>query len=301
MPVPLPSCPPGVDPSVLVGEIHAWATSEPLRALVAAFGGRIPEDDTAAVLAWLDAFSAAHWDFRAGRERDEVPTPMLADGVGALVAASAAALRLTDTTAPPHRSYEHLLILGGLGRACLQRTEHAARLVRSGEVTAGEVTALASFRPLTDTERALPGLAGLGHEIDAVEAGVRAAFGFAGPPGGSVSVRTFPGVRVLAAPSGDPRRRRANTADTYEFWAGLVHLRPGDRILVVTSPVYVPFQHCDAIRLVGLPYRCGVDTVGFAPTRASVPQPPEAARPDRYLQEVRSTILAMRRLVDVAG
>jgi hypothetical protein len=312
-PVPLPACDPEFRPDGVAGGLHDWAASEPMRALVAAFGGALPELTTGPLLAWLAGFSGEHWDFRrpGGVERDQVRAPVFTPETRELIFAAAAALRLTEAAGPPRSSYDQVLVPGGLGRSCLQRTGYAAELLRSGAVTAPELTALSSFRPLTAAERELPQLAGLRHEVDAMDAGVRSGFGLTGTPGrtgstGAVShrsweVRTYgprgpARVHVLAAPSSEPGVRRANTPDTYEFWAGRVRLRATDRILVVTSPIYVPFQHCDAIRMLALRHGCGVDTVGCDPARSSVPPAPGASDPDRYLQEIRSGILSMQRL-----
>ncbi|MER7009140.1 hypothetical protein ABT297_39695 [Dactylosporangium sp. NPDC000555] len=253
-----------------------------MRELVAAFGGDLPEADTGTLLGWLDEFSDDHWNFRGrlgGAERDRVRVD-LPERLAAAALVAARELGLAGTGDPPHREYAHLLVLGGLARACLQRTEHAARLAAALRV--GAVAALGSRRPLGAEERALPGLDGCETEADALAAGARAAFG------------DRP-VDVLTAPSGRGAPR-PNTADTYAFWAGRTRPQPDERILVVTSPIYVPFQHCDAIRVLGLRYRCGIDTVGFDPRLASTPQPPGAAGADRYLQEIRSAIRAARAL-----
>jgi hypothetical protein len=61
-------------------------------------------------------------------------------------------------------------------------------------------------------------------------------------------------------------------------------------VLVVTTDLFVPFQHCDAVRLLGLPYGCAVETVGFD-TSTTV-------RTFELLQEVRSAIRSMRALAD---
>ena len=310
-PVPLPACEPAHARAV-TGANARWVRAEPMRALVAAYGGALPDGGVDEVLAWLAAFSAEHWDFRrhGNVERDQVVAPDFTAERAELIRAAAAALHLADTAEPPHAAYDHLLVLGGLGRSCLQRTEYAAHLVRR-VVAVPEVTALGSFRPLNAAETALPPLAGAAHEVDAMDAGVRAAFGFGGPvrregsagdvTHGSWAVRTYradglPEVHVLAAPSSAPARRRANTADTYAFWARRVDLRATDRVLVVTSPIYVPFQHCDAIRMLALRHGCGIDTVGFDPALVTVPPAPSAAGPDRYLQEIRSAVLSMRAL-----
>jgi hypothetical protein len=280
-PVELPVCEPGFR---LDDRRHQWAASEAMRALVTAYGSSLPEVGTDDLLAWLDAFSGEHWDFRrAGRvERDQVRAPIFDAGLTALIGAAATALGMVEPAPPPRREYDHLVILGGLGRACLQRTQYAAELVRSGAVTVSEVAALGSFRPLDEAEKQLPGLAGAGYEVDAMKAGARIA--------------GLPDIHVLAAPSSEPGKRRANTADTYEFWAGRVRLRACDRVLVVTSPIYVPFQHCDAIRMIGLRHGCGIDPIGFDPDKVTVPLAPGATGPDRYLQEIRSGILSMKRL-----
>jgi hypothetical protein len=261
-----------------------------MRDLVAAFGGAFPGGTPGALLAFLDDFSDTHWNFRGrlgGAERDRVRVELAGPRADAALAA-AAGLGLTDSIEPPHDAYDHLLILGGLAPACLQRTEHAARLAATRRI--GAVAALGSLRPLGPQERAVPGAGDCVPEADALAAGVRAAFG----PGSSVP--------VLAAPPRNPGAARADTADTYEHWAALARPRPADRILIVTSPIYVPFQHCDAIRILALRYRCGIDTVGFDPARASTPQPAGAAGPDRCLQEIRSAIRAARALhTAVAG
>lgn len=306
-PVPLPTG----DPDLIPGQVHDWITAAPMRELVAAFGGDLPATGTEKLLRRLDDFSAAHWDFRrAGNvERDQVRPPAFDPETTATVRAAATALGLSTARPPARNGYDHVLVLGGLGRACLQRVAHTAALFRAGLV-APDVAALGSFRLLSAAERAEPGLADAAHEVDAMEVAVRAGFGFTGEPEidcadgplghDSWADRTFagpPAVHVLAAPSSEPERRRAHTPDTYEFWARRVTVRAGHRVLVVTSPIYVPFQHCDAIRMLGLPYGCEIETVGFDPARAVPPQPASASGTDRYLQELRSAILSMQRLV----
>lgn len=314
-PVPLPACEPNYRTDAVAGEIHGWISSPPMRALVSAYGGSLPQAGVDELLAWLDAFSDEHWNFRkSGKvERDQVTAPEFRPDTAELVRSAATALHLVDADRPPHPAYRHLLVLGGLGRACLQRTEYAARLVTERAVAVPELAALGSFRPLNASETALPQLAAGGYEVDAMDAGVRIGFGFGRPVRREASrgevthssweVRTYradglPEVHVLAAPSSEPRERRANTPDTYEFWAQRVSLRATDRILVVTSPIYVPFQHSDAIRMLALRHGCGIDTIGFDPATATVPLAPGATNPDRYLQEIRSGILSMRRLVN---
>lgn len=281
-----------------------------MRRLASAFGGRLPPSGSAEeVLAWLDGFSAAHWDFRGGLERSNAVRRSFDAGTAELITASADALGLLRPASPHWAEYTHVLVLGGLFGACLERTAHAASLLASG-TSSPSVVAVGGFRPLMPGEVAEAEAAGAGDcafEIDAMALGARRAFGTGEPstvesggdplsdPHRAWRVETLPlprtrVLRVVAAPSSDPARRRANTPDTCRFWAEQVAgLGPGDRVLVVTSAIYVPFQHCDAVAAFTLPYGARVDTVGSAPRT-----PPD---PDRLLQEIRSAIRSMRRLV----
>ncbi|HEX5597539.1 MAG TPA: hypothetical protein VFX61_16210 [Micromonosporaceae bacterium] len=312
--VPLPSAPPGFLPASLLADIDAWINSSPLRRLVRAFDGSPPITDTRALLSWLDAFSADHWDFRQGRERPEAREPTLDPVAARTVLEAASALGLTDSSPPPHHNYRHVIILGGLAPACLRRTAYTAHLLHTGVVKAGEVSALGSFRELTAAEHevlAAVDAADGRFEMDALDAGIHRSFPAMarieesgrqdGDLNRSWSVRLYrpvqgPQLRLLAAPSGDPAARRAHTADTQRFWARQVSLRPGDRVLVVTAPLYVPFQHCDAVRTLGLPYGCGVDTIGVDPAYVDGLPPQPAPAPGHYLQEIRSALRSMRAL-----
>ncbi|WP_233513820.1 hypothetical protein [Micromonospora craterilacus] len=294
--------------------IADWVGSAPLRELVARFGGRWPGGDLAAVLAGLDEFSARHWDFRAGRERPEAREPDLDPATAAQVRAAASTLGLVRPQPPARTRYAHLVVLGGLAHACLRRVAYAAHLLSTVEVT-GEVAVLGSYRPLSEAElRTLAdaGVSGGETEVEALDAAVRRTFGVtvpddddgldAGHPHHSWSSRTYrpdgtPPVRVLAAPSSEPERRRAHTADTQRFWAGHARLAPGEPVLLVTAPIYVPFQHCDALRTLAVPYGCEIDTVGVDPALPDVTRLPEPTlTPGRYLQEIRSAIRSMRNL-----
>ncbi|WP_225853917.1 hypothetical protein [Micromonospora sp. AMSO31t] len=309
--VALPAGAAGTTRADLAAGIGAWVGSPPMRALVGHFGGDWPAGDLGAVLAGLDDFSARHWDFRDGRERPDAREPAFDPATVGLVHETATALGLVRSLRPTLPRYAHLLVLGGLAHACLRRTAYAAHLARTGAGVAGEVAVLGSFRALSPVESRLlaeVGVHGCATEVDALDAGVRLAFGVAAPaeetgetadhPHRAWSSRTYrpvglPPVRVLAAPSGEPDRRRAHTADTQRFWAEHVRLRVGDPVLMVTAPIYVPFQHCDALRTLAVPFGCGIDTIGVDPALAA-PEP--TLTPGRYLQEIRSAVRSMRAL-----
>lgn len=299
----------------LAADIDRWLASPALSALVQGFGGTadLLQGDVANRLEQLDRFSQ-RWDTRKGVERNVAPSLDLSREQEATVLSAAEALGLMDSRPPRRTEYDHVLILGGLLRACVTRPAYAARLLASGAVRAENLTALGGHRPFGGDEHELARLAGIPHvseEFDALDAGTRAAFDLAEPvevdgvtsdmPGGAWCVKTYRGagglvVRVAAAPSTEPRVRRANTADTYEWFARrLAKLDRGQRVLAVTTSIYVPAQQAAALRMLALPYGVEVETVGLQPGEV-VAALEQTFTPTHYLQEVRSTIHALRDL-----
>lgn len=295
--------------------IAEWVFSPALAAVVAAFGVTAPEPGTELgdALEWLEEFSL-RWDFRGGAERNLVGDQRLDAATRDVVLRAAAALGLVGTSAPAAENYDHVLILGGLVRACIARPIYAARLLDTDEIAARDITALGGFRELKGNELDLAASLGSGDLVDefhAMDAGVRSAFKVDAPfddrgeqsdvVGASWAVREYRlptegVVRVVGAPSSEPGVRRANTPDTYAWYASeLARLRPGERVLIVTSDIYVPYQHADALRMLALPYSVEVDAVGVAPGDAH-PSLVQTFEAHNYLQEFRSTIRAFRAL-----
>lgn len=321
-PVSLPVCEPGgPDPTVLIDQITTWVTSPAVRDLVALFDGQWPgHGTTAELLDYLEAFSAEHWDFRRGRERNLARTQQFDPRTQEVIREAAWALGLVDPPKPARGDYSHLVILGGLVRACLARPA-AARMLLAEQVQVPEVTALSGFRPLVGDEAVVADTFGLERgegafrntEFALMDSGMRRAFNLTGLPHaqgeGDIqhsprtswwthSYRDAAGrvIRVVAAPSSEPELRRANTADTYRFWAQhIARLTPADRVLLVTSTIYVPFQHCDAIRTLGLRHGCGIDTVAVDPQTMD-PALRQPVTSTQFLQEIRSAIRSLRAL-----
>lgn len=262
--------------------VREWVFSDRLRELVAIFGETIPATDTREVLAWLDEFSLRRWDFRGGRERSAMRHHEFTAGESAAIMATMHDLGLAGRTTPARDSYDRILILGGGAPACVIRPAYAASLA----VTSGGVAALGSDRPLREAERrflADIGAPGPETEADAIDLGARAAFG------------DEPAVTVVCALRGDGSSR-ANTADTYEAWRA-ADPADLDRVLIVTTDIYVPFQHFDAVRKIGLALNCSVETIGV-PAGYELPSGYRVRFTlSHYLQEVRSAIRSLRRLL----
>lgn len=299
---PLPTLTPDRGRAGVADGIAAWLDSAAMTTLLEAFGYRLsPGGSLADRLNEIERFSE-RWNYRQGMERHEAVGEEFPPEFNAVIRATTAALGLADCEAPPAAEYDHVLVLGGGVRTMLARSRLAASLLRSG-VTAQTVAGLGSMRPLAGQEETARqfGLAPCPTEGDAVDATLRREFALKEPTerraGLDWWVRSYhdsdPVVHVLAA-SSTRAGMRANTADTFIGWAKLLPLDPqGARLLMITTDMFVPFQHCDAVRVLGLRYDAVIDTVGFA--TATNPWVP-TAQTFEVLQEVRAAIHSMQRL-----
>jgi hypothetical protein len=308
----------GLDVDDVEAGVWRWVTAPEFMTLVQRCAGPTlrSSTDLRSWLAALDDFSEA-WDFRKGRERDGAAIASLSAEVetDALTAADRFGLR-SGPTRPPGDRYDHCLVLGGLVRACAIRPRWAARLVHDG-VDMRTVTAIGALRQLSSQERELARPTALAHvtsEFEALDEGMRRAFQITAAP--EVDGRHVEGepnrgwlthryctdddrrVDVVAAPSTVPEVRRANTADAFVWWAErIAKLQPEHRVLLVTSSIYVPFQHADALRTLAASYGCGIDTVGV-PSAITAGMAAQIFTSANYLQEIRSTIRSFRLLVE---
>lgn len=77
-------------------------------------------------------------------------------------------------------------------------------------------------------------------------------------------------------------------------------MRPGDAALMITTDIYVPFQHADAVRMLTLPHGISVDFAGVE-LGAVDPRLKQSFSACNYLQEVRSTLRSLRMLSRAAA
>jgi hypothetical protein len=314
-PVPLPAAEArGYQPAAVDQALRGWATSAPVRALADASGWDWPaERDTLALLERLADLSA-DWDFRQNRERNFIEgAPAEVNGLEIpddLVIAAARALGLVDAVDVTGRRFSHLIVLSGLVNACVNRTHRAAELIRGG-LAADAVVVLGAHRALGGAEPRQARDAGLGDltdEAEAIVAATQQAFGLGAPtymrespppadPGYPAAFHAasahyqWPSVEVVIAPSGEPGRRRANTADQLRHWAGLAGAGSEHDVLILTTQIYVPYQHMETIRVIGLERGCGVCSCGVDPASSRLPRVTPFGGRD-YLQEIRSALCA---------
>jgi len=325
-PVTVPGADGSLERGTLLDSVAAWVDSAPLRALFDRFGAPRPDGDLATRLTALEKFTSSAWDFRRGSdgisvERNQVQLDTISDpDTEALVRSAATALGLVTARPPAHDSYDYLVVLGGLVRANLWRSKYAAYLLSAGGVKAPKVVALTANRPLganpDDFERdefllldrlglgphrlesevmeeALCRALDLEHLVDRVADGDEVPLATRRRVASATNADGTEVVLVVAPPADLSSGRRADTAATYRFWAGDVeHIKPGARLLVVTSCIYVPYHALVALQHVGGPFGATIETIGYDDTVVDVTAAPPVFRAVNYLQEIRSTLRA---------
>lgn len=275
--IPLPTW--GGDRDATLALVDGWLTSDPLRDLVAAFGGTERDD--------LVAFARRTWDFRGGAERNLVARRTFSPELDHLATRATTALGLRAAVPPSLHSYDAVLVLGGLLRGCVVRPRAAARLLAEG-LEASEVTALGSHRPLSEPERGLGARLGVAaaSEVEALETGMRRAFADRG--------LDIP-FRVIAAPPA-PGAARADTRATYRYWAEQLRAADARSVLLITHPIYVPYQGAVAIGTLGIEHGLRVETIGVTDEDADLGPDTGTFSTQAYLQETLSAISALTEL-----
>jgi hypothetical protein len=179
-------------------------------------------------------------------------------------------------------------------------------------VEAAAITALGAYRGLSVDEATVASALGIdvSNELQAMLEGMRRAFSLQGEAvdenpnslGTNLDwqIVRFPSdarISVVVAPSENPKRR-ANTADTLRWWTTQHGSVKDARVLVVTSPIYLPYQGSGVIEVLGL--RCGaavVEVVGISQADGDLGTLTQTFRADHYLQEVRSGIVGLSSLL----
>jgi hypothetical protein len=315
----------------LRSQLTEWVSSAALAELVAMTdAATVITGSLRERLAALEEFSAA-WDYRGRAHAAQVATASQDAGAAARwliegdftpeqdgrIRELAANLGLVNAQAPSRSSFDYVLVLGGARLSNLLRPQYAAELIRDKQVKAGELVLLGGARPVMDSERDATDTyaPGAQTEFDLMNMGGGRSFGLDlaraeqevhndEQANASWRIWSFDAasselqvpVVSMAAPSREPNLRRANSADSYAFFASHLDPQLGRSCLLVTSQIYVPYQHLEAVRNLALPFDLELETVGFPPSWHSELQGMQTGA--NYLQEIRSTILSARRLYE---
>jgi len=312
-------CPPIEEDRVssVYAAIETWARSSALSQLINSFGSKVPDKlDVETLVTWLLNFSK-QWDFRRLQQEavakdigesarwllnDSDLTPLQQD----LIEKSAKILGLIGISEPIEQFYDYVLVLGGARLSCLLRPRLAAKLIKERHIQPKAIILLASSRPVAHSERDATDVYAPNaiNEFDLINAGAEMSFQIKDFTEESCDdpinvnrswairrynvMMKFPPIVSISSPSSEPDKRRANSADTYEFFFSKFNVTHGSSLLLVTSQIYVPYQQLEAIRTLALPHDVIVETVGFPSVWGGKLQ--GLAGPSNYLQEIRSTI-----------
>jgi len=321
----------------LATAMGAWLRSAPLRELAEISGWTWPATASDRALGHVLADLSADWDFRARAatamgttfvERSAMPVdePLKLDGRVVdpeQVVSAVRALGFVESEPEPEFEPTHVVVLSGTARANVNRSRLAAAVVAGARTLPSVVVGLTAHRELKAPER--ESCAGLGlrptdTEWTTLRDALVGALGL--PAGPSVVEESRPDtgsraerfgrsaalswtdgpvpVELLVVPSPsaateDPRP--AKTDDQLRHWTATAGLDATSAVLLVTTQIYVPYQQVAAVRVLreAAP-GCRLATTGVDLKTATVPTRPFTAQD--YLQEVRSTLLAARGLLD---
>lgn len=314
--------------SELNARIQAWLYSDELKKIVHTFGGHYPETKSVDSLAkWLLNFSD-NWDYRNRQKqardnktgenaRWQISSNTITAEQKNAVEEGIAALGLIGIQLPVEREFDYIIALGGARFSCLYRPKYMYELLTKHGISSKTAILLSGMRPVSESERtATDSYAPLAQtEYDLINAGAEQSFGLAPNyteeryynenPNNSWALRTYDisdgqiPLFSVAGPSSEPDKRRANSADTYQFFFKKFNIKAGQKLLLVTSQIYVPYQQLEAIRTLALPHDLYIETVGFPTDKSNKLH--GMMEPANYLQEIRSTIQAINRYLNTVN
>src|SRR5690554_5920193 len=118
--------------------------------LVDEFGGSTAGLGTDALLDYLDSFSAEHWDFRRGQERNLAERVQFTPERDTIILNCAAELGLAQVP-PRHEHYDTVVMTGGMVRAGIAKPRYVRMLLDDG-LRVDNVVFLGGFRPFAGDE-----------------------------------------------------------------------------------------------------------------------------------------------------
>lgn len=304
---------------LLFDNIDKWVSSGELYNLVKIFGGCL--DNSATLnnkIEYLNDF-CMRWDFRKkqanGGERWEIEDDEFVQERSKEIMELVDGLGLVNITEPIIVP-DYILPLGGARMSNLLRCEYAQKLSANFD-NKTDVIALSGKRKLDNVKKDGDGKTeydiitesyakDAGTEYDAINSGLERAFGLFGCKyteegieeenhNSSWCIRKYESdnrVFSVAAPTTD-FKRRANSMDTFEFFMDKFKISEGNKILLVTSCIYVPYQFLKFMKI-AIEKDLLLDCVGV-PGR---PNEFQFSKTSNYLQEVKGTINAIKKLAD---
>jgi hypothetical protein len=293
-------------------ELIRFVHNPGLAELASLYGvNKLPEDRTEKI-AVLQAIAAKNWDFRKGKERQEVDWDNhYLDQEGSLqrntVFAATDKLGLVQNTEPKNKHPNTLAILGGDNHAPFDRLKYGLSIVEdfdqlvflgsSRKLSGTARTNAADYAPNAKTEFEL----GCG-AIDKLLSAKVIDDIIVESEGDSLGLRLYEFERNDEVKYGfalntpyrvGSDRHRATTYDNYRFFVYRVELdkNPDHSVVAVTTGLYTAEQQIPAIQELTLPYGTSVETVGYSAEYVG-----NIIKPTQLLQEIKAAIDAAVRL-----
>lgn len=292
------------------GELDDFVYNTGLEDMMDIFGSHELPHDRTERLQNLQAFAAAHWDFRKGSERqtidwsdDRLDDPESYQWQSIFAAADK--LTMVHDITPTNKRPDSLVILGGANRAPLDRlrfgleqTQEAGQIVYLGSsraVSEAEASKAADYAPNAQTEFDL----GCG-AVETVLAARVVDEVTIERNGDTWRMRYYEyekdGKAMQAFALSTPQTigaKRATTYDNYKFFADAAELatNPDHTIVAVTTGFYTNAQHLAAVQELTALYGTQVETIGHSAEYSGV-----VRKPRQLLQETKAAIDAAVRL-----
>jgi len=259
--------------SLIHKKIEEWLRSDALTVLVNKFGTKVPENlDLASLVDWLEKFSD-NWDFR--RLQREVNITETNENARWLISESnddqeeiktiknsSKALNLIGRCKPDLDSYDYIIPLGGARYSCYLRPLYANSLIVNNKLKANNIVLLASSRPISESERDATDTysKNTNTEFDLINSGAEVSFNLKKNYEEESFLDTenvnrnwvirkykncsnLPPIISISAPSTEPDKRRANSADTFNFFLSKFSINEKSTLLLITSQIsLIPHQ-----------------------------------------------------------
>ena len=308
----------------IIREFDEWISDPLLAELAEKYGGTLEmlhSKDFRSRLQYLYDFVSV-WDYRKKqtaaiiKEGEAVRWLLKVDTFSAdntgIIYSAADRLDLSGIYDPVFSEPAFILSLGGANHANINRTFRTLGLLKRIQAMRSDhlplIAGLACNRALSDDERKkISDYAPEANtKFDAVSTAIEKVYSAvlldettkhdANPNKVSIvrkyQSREFPGLQLysLCAPSSAPGQRRADTGDTLDFLIRTFRIQPGQKIINITSPIYVPQQQIRSLDY-AVRNQLEFDTIGFFQT--------DIGRPEliQYLQEIKATIDAMKQFL----
>lgn len=293
----------------LLKNIENFVDSKAFINLVELFDGKINGNSLADKLKSLSEFVSV-WDYRKKlasnnqiNERWNIADDEFVKKNAMVIIECSRALCLVNGSLPTERP-NYILPLGGARCSNLDRPLYAKKIIDQFGYSGIKVVALSGFRKINEKERCSVDEYALGAEteFDAINCGLERAFGLKNDyreqtcDNENLHLRSCVrkyfktynecDIYSVSAPS-TSAERRANSRDTFEFFVNQFKIGEGEKLLLVTSQIYVPYQLLKFADL-AIEGCFDVECVGY-----TMDVNAKRSHPSNYLQEIKGTINTM--------